>query len=386
MNGLHLTLIGLDPDGLHRGRPAPSAFASHWQWPEHDRPAGPLAERVLHGRHRHEAVAGLSTVESHCADDPDRLAVLALDLPQVERERVLERGWAFWRWRGDCRLLAEAGHVMDAMPAGQGAISLLEPVHLKAETDHAVVFGSRFLALSESEIRSLFADFAHWLHADGLRLLHGRHGRAYLLHPPSSDPASALLGERDLAPLAEALNRNAEPLLSSDAALRPLRRWLTEVQMWLHGHPVNEARARRGLPEVNSFWLHGRTELSPASRQQDEAVAAVDIPPFWTDSALLLGAFPQAAVWHPELNIGTDGGRVVLTEPGWCWLEGDVAGWHQALDTVDRWLAEQLAANPKLRLRVDNGRGDYWQPAGGLLRAWRQLAGLLRPTRSKGAT
>ncbi|HEY6644013.1 hypothetical protein [Povalibacter sp.] len=36
-----------------------------------------------------------------------------------------------------------------------------------------------------------------------------------------------------------------------------VRRVMTEMQMLLHEHPVNEARARRGLPAINAVWLWG---------------------------------------------------------------------------------------------------------------------------------
>ncbi|CAM4362945.1 hypothetical protein [Kerstersia similis] len=42
-----------------------------------------------------------------------------------------------------------------------------------------------------------------------------------------------------------------------DPALRPWRRVLNEIQMAWHEHPVNEARAARGLVPVNGLWLYG---------------------------------------------------------------------------------------------------------------------------------
>jgi hypothetical protein len=36
-----------------------------------------------------------------------------------------------------------------------------------------------------------------------------------------------------------------------------LRRLMTEMQMLLHEHPVNELRARRGMPAANAVWLWG---------------------------------------------------------------------------------------------------------------------------------
>jgi hypothetical protein len=45
-----------------------------------------------------------------------------------------------------------------------------------------------------------------------------------------------------------------------------LRRLMTELQMLLHEHPVNVARARRGLPEINAVWFHGGGELRELQR------------------------------------------------------------------------------------------------------------------------
>jgi hypothetical protein len=36
-----------------------------------------------------------------------------------------------------------------------------------------------------------------------------------------------------------------------------LRRLMTEIQMLLHEHPINRARARGGLPAINAVWLWG---------------------------------------------------------------------------------------------------------------------------------
>jgi hypothetical protein len=44
-----------------------------------------------------------------------------------------------------------------------------------------------------------------------------------------------------------------------------LRRLMTELQMLLHEHPVNEARARRGLPAINAVWLWGSGHLPEMS-------------------------------------------------------------------------------------------------------------------------
>jgi hypothetical protein len=42
----------------------------------------------------------------------------------------------------------------------------------------------------------------------------------------------------------------------------PVRRLMTELQMVLHEHPVNERRARDDLPAINAIWLWGVGELT----------------------------------------------------------------------------------------------------------------------------
>lgn len=39
--------------------------------------------------------------------------------------------------------------------------------------------------------------------------------------------------------------------------LQGWRKWLNEVQMVWHDHPVNADRVERGLPPINSLWLYG---------------------------------------------------------------------------------------------------------------------------------
>ena len=53
--------------------------------------------------------------------------------------------------------------------------------------------------------------------------------------------------------ISEALRQNFPR--GSDA--RKLERWMNELQMLLHAHPVNEARAAVRLPTINVVWMWG---------------------------------------------------------------------------------------------------------------------------------
>jgi hypothetical protein len=89
----------------------------------------------------------------------------------------------------------------------------------------------------------------------------------------------------------------------SDAA-RLVRRLQNEMQMLLYTHPINDARAARGAPAVNSFWLSGTGDLPanappflPATVIDTlQASALSDNAAAWTQAWQALDAGPLAAM------------------------------------------------------------------------------------------
>lgn len=67
----------------------------------------------------------------------------------------------------------------------------------------------------------------------------------------------------------------------------PLNRWLNEVQMFLHGHPVNARRQAEGKPAVNSVWLWGGGALPEIAPPEFSAVCSDN--PLATGLALAAG-------------------------------------------------------------------------------------------------
>jgi hypothetical protein len=88
----------------------------------------------------------------------------------------------------------------------------------------------------------------------------------------------------------DALGRNLRELLPSGRDAVRARSLVNDLQMLLHEHPVNERRALRGLPPVNSVWLWGMGKMrEPTAAVQGDLL---------TDDAWL------AALWQRH------GGRV----------------------------------------------------------------------------
>jgi hypothetical protein len=351
---LDIAVLGLEPSGARTqaGRPT-------WSWPEGLASRGALPE-LLAGRFE-PGGAAVHEIEDCQRDDPDRRALAALDLD--EETGALERALGDWRLAGGDRS-AFAQLVAKWREQGYERLLAFDPVHLKAETDHAITFGPRFLDLDAGDFDALLADLDHWLAADGMHV--ERMGnQVYLVAERREDgagPAAAVLS-RSGAPLACLLNRNAGVFIDETRSDPVLRQWLTELQMWLYPQPMNDRRAARGQPILSSFWPHGMNELAdglPESRDLDALVVS--------DSPAVLARVPASLAWTPAsvepvleaLRAGR-AVRVVLTEPAWCRLEGDLGGFQAELARIDAWLAEVMTAVPERKVALSDGEGGRWR-------------------------
>ena len=170
----------------------------------------------------------------------------------------LSQGWQ--QWLLDAYLKDSEARQPWAEVAGAGAGVdgrrgwLATPVNLVAGIDTVRVHPAGLLHLELQQQQALAADFAvvfrdsGWtLHATGRRelLLTG----TAALCARSSDPARWL--GADPAPGAV----SGADAAAADA--RTLRRLGSELEMWLHEHPVNRARSAAGKLAASGLWLWG---------------------------------------------------------------------------------------------------------------------------------
>ncbi len=131
-----------------------------------------------------------------------------------------------------------------------------DPVHLHADPNKVLVYGPAQLALSGPEaddlLGSLQQEFPELGWQRGVEP-----GRWYVQRP------AEVTG---IAPSAQWLNgRSLTPFMPLAAAHRVWRRWLNDLQMILHEHPLNQQRARAGRPTVNGVWWFGAGTPAPAA-------------------------------------------------------------------------------------------------------------------------
>lgn len=284
------------------------------------------------------------------------LLVSALLLGRAPRERLpaLELLLARSRQRRDSAMTQEQWLVAafgagDGCPAG--ALTMLaadtapgdgfwvraDPVHLLQQREMLVLMPAPAIRVSGEEAAALCA------------ALNAHFGDAFAVHAAGPERWSARLavaGRLEALPPLEAAGRNADAVLP----LGDAKRWhalLNEVQMLLHGHPVNAAREARGERPVNSLWLWGAGRLPADVRCDWRSVAADDALARGLARAGGVRADPApegAAEWLARLP--ADGRHLaVLDALRVAHAFDDAAGWEAAVAELEaRWIAPLLAA------------------------------------------
>lgn len=152
--------------------------------------------------------------------------------------------WGAWH-------AAQAGHAVTATDHW----AVITPCHWAVQTNHITMISPRALDLQEDESRQLLAAMQPYFAEDSITLVF--------------DTATRWLAQGAVfAGLATAspyrvLGARVDDWIPKADAAKGLRRLQQEMQMLLYTHPLSDARASRGLPAVNSFWVSGTGALPP---------------------------------------------------------------------------------------------------------------------------
>ena len=132
---------------------------------------------------------------------------------------------------------------------------LATPVHYFAGLDSVHLHPAGVLQLGAEEQALLVADFAR-VFADSGWVLMNLGQRELLLSGPNIDANGA--------DPARFVGCDPTPGLPRGAAGGTLRRLGTEIEMWLHEHPLNQQRHSRGQLPVSTLWFWGAQQPSVA--------------------------------------------------------------------------------------------------------------------------
>lgn len=236
-------------------------------------------------------------------------------------------------------LLAEHGNPGDAF------WMRADPVHLQAQQDQLVLFGTEALAISRAEADQLlealnahFAGSAYTFH--GLRPEHW-----YARLPAAIDIRTAALPD--------VVGRSINSHLPEGNDGAKLRKLMNEVQMLLHAHPVNQMREAQGQPAINSLWFWGSGRLP--------TVHARPYAHVWADNVVAQGLASAAHSHCSDLpdqgsvllqNAAGDGEHLlVLDSLRSAASQGDHAAWQKGLRALEEnWFKPLAHAYRKGRL------------------------------------
>ena len=157
-----------------------------------------------------------------------------------------------------------------------------DPVHLRYHEELLILADSSSLDITRehaeglaSELNRHFAEVGRF-HVSGAE-------RWYLQITNHS-----LLDTCGVPPLSSMAGRSIDHERPVTAPQKALHKLLTEIQMLLHAHPINQEREAAGQMPINSLWLWGAGALPPRRECDFDGV--------WSNSALALGLARAAGV------------------------------------------------------------------------------------------
>jgi hypothetical protein len=230
-------------------------------------------------------------------------------------------------------LLADGG------TPGDASWACIEPVHVRIAHDHLVLIDPATLGVRTEEARALFDAARPVIEDLGVTLQAPSPLRWYV----SGDALGALAGASPL----RATGRNIEIWLPHEARTgERSRAWMklqNEVQMAWFEHPLNLERESRGLPAINSIWLHGQGALRPVTspfvRVMSDAAATRGL-------AMAAGIKPVSPPESFAAFMREGGAALVELDPFSApFIEQDWAVWNGALKALEAaWFAPALQA------------------------------------------
>ncbi len=212
----------------------------------------PHLDRLLARLSPHPANNDSGGEETSFSTPHERALARALGLP-AQNGRI---PWAAWHRH------------QQGQPASGDAWAFVTPCQWQVSTDHVTLRNPEHLALDDAASRALLAIVAPWFAEDGITLHYDQPTR-WLAH-------STLFTDLATASLERVLQRDVRAWMPDAKAARTLHRLHSEMQMLLYTHAFNDERSARGLPVINSFWVHGTGQLptpAPATTPMPEMPA-----------------------------------------------------------------------------------------------------------------
>lgn len=317
-------------------------YAGQEQWQATDWPTLALLQKLL-------SRAGRQITDHPSADDYSRLfaffnhATTGNELPLAALS-----------------LLAE-GHA-----PGDDYWMRLDPVCLRADRSDAILIAHDALALTEAEADALQESIRSLQDEWSISLQRTTADHWYIRLP----------GDMDLrtTPLSQVTGQAVTGRMPQGENYIKWHRFINEVQMTWHGHPINQQREQQGRLMATSVWPWGGGTL-PAKTD-------VNFDRVYTNDLIVQGLASLNNINCQPLEHATQAkvqGRILMVDLSWRQLQQqqDVSGWFEALQrwqaTTLQFISQTLEKDKALQVTLDfGGESTYRLSRQHLHRWWRR--------------
>ena len=196
-----------------------------------------------------------------------------------------------------------------------------DPVHFKAESDHAILIGPELVKPEMHEVDQLITSFNKHFAEDNISLYASSEHRWYL---KSNRPLSLEFSALDYA-----LGRDIKHFMPQGNDELWWRKIVNEAQMLFFQHEVNHKRESQGQLSVNGLWLWDKTfKVKPVDDVVSEKIFSNDV------LAISLGKDRGLEIGLPDEMDEINSNAVLVIDKLYetvCY--GDVEAWLQDLKT-----------------------------------------------------
>jgi len=190
-------------------------------------------------------------------DPTGRITGAATDLTPLHERLLAQHTWPGVQAADGLVPWAGAEAQRRALDSGRESWAFLTLCHWNVHADHVAMDDPAQLQVTDEESRTLQDAMRPYFAEDGITL--HTHTRGTWL------AQGEVFRELPTASLDRVRGNKVDTWIPRQAQAKPLRRLHNEMQMLLYTHPHNDARAARGLPAINAFWVSGTGDLPERS-------------------------------------------------------------------------------------------------------------------------
>ena len=206
-----------------------------------------------------------------------------------------------------------------------------DPVHLRLQRDQMLLLPN--VDISADEAGEMCASLNEHFAGQGMEF--------FAPHPLRWYAKFDVLPDIKTVPMSQTYGRDVQGMLPRGAEAMHWHQLFNEIQMLLHGHPLNEAREARAALPIHSVWLWGCGCSENTTLQKNyDIVSSDDVSAKMFAAASGVPFYEWSEQWREEKTNGKQ--LLVWTSLQSALQRGDLAAWRTAMQNFESGYAQPL--------------------------------------------